>query len=90
MAHRKAGGSTQLGRDSQSKRLGVKKFGGQRVKAGNILVRQRGTKFRAGLNVKRGSDDTLFALRDGVVKFSHKKIKKFTGQLERASFVSVE
>jgi large subunit ribosomal protein L27 len=90
MAHRKAGGSTQLGRDSQSKRLGVKKFGGQRVKAGNILVRQRGTKFRAGANVKKGSDDTLFALADGVVKFSHKKIRKFTGRLEQTKFVSVE
>lgn len=90
MAHRKAGGSTQLGRDSQSKRLGVKKFGGQRVKAGNIIVRQRGTKFRAGMNVKKGSDDTLFALADGAVKFSAKKIRKFTGRLEQAKFVSVE
>lgn len=90
MAHRKAGGSTQLGRDSQSKRLGVKKFGGERVKTGNIIVRQRGTKFRPGANVKRGGDDTLFALADGAVKFSAKKIKKFTGRLEKAKFVSVE
>ncbi len=90
MAHRKAGGSTQLGRDSISKRLGVKKFGGERVQAGNILIRQRGTKFRPGKNVARGSDDTLFALADGVVKFSAKKIRKFTGQLERAQFVNVE
>ena len=90
MAHRKAGGSTQLGRDSQSKRLGVKKFGGQKVKTGNIIVRQRGTKFRPGNNVKKGSDDTLFALKDGAVKFSAKKIRKFTGRLERAKFVSVE
>jgi large subunit ribosomal protein L27 len=90
MAHRKAGGSTQLGRDSQSKRLGVKKFGGQKVEAGNIIVRQRGTKFRPGKNVKRGSDDTLFALASGVVKFSAKKIRKFTGKLERAKFVNVE
>jgi large subunit ribosomal protein L27 len=90
MAHRKAGGSTQLGRDSQSKRLGVKKFGGQKVKAGNIIVRQRGTKFRAGANVKKGSDDTLFALKDGAVKFASKKIRKFTGRLEQAKFVSVE
>jgi len=90
MAHRKAGGSTQLGRDSQSKRLGVKKFGGERVKAGNIIVRQRGTKFRSGNNVKRSSDDTLFALKDGAVKFAAKKIRKFTGRLERAKFVSVE
>ena len=90
MAHRKAGGSTQLGRDSQSKRLGVKKFGGQKVQAGNIIVRQRGTKFRPGDNVKKGSDDTLFALADGAVKFSAKKIVKFTGKLARAKFISVE
>lgn len=90
MAHRKAGGSTQLGRDSISKRLGVKKFGGEKVQSGNIIIRQRGTKFRAGKNVQRGSDDTLFALADGIVKFSARKIRKFTGKLERAQFVSVE
>jgi large subunit ribosomal protein L27 len=90
MAHRKAGGSTQLGRDSISKRLGVKKFGGQIVKTGNIIIRQRGTKFRAGKNVAKGSDDTLFALADGVVKFTSRKIRKFTGKLQRAQFVSVE
>jgi large subunit ribosomal protein L27 len=90
MAHRKAGGSTQLGRDSISKRLGVKKFGGEKVKTGNIIIRQRGTKFRPGKNVKKGSDDTLFALKDGVVKFAAKKIRKFTGKLQRAQFVSVE
>ena len=90
MAHRKAGGSTQLGRDSQSKRLGVKKFGGETVKTGNIIIRQRGTKFRPGANVKKGSDDTLFAMKDGAVKFASKKIRKFTGRLARAKFVSVE
>ncbi|PIU77945.1 MAG: 50S ribosomal protein L27 [Candidatus Moranbacteria bacterium CG_4_10_14_3_um_filter_44_15] len=90
MAHRKAGGSTQLGRDSISKRLGVKKFGGEKVVTGNIIIRQRGTKFRPGKNVKRGSDDTLFAIADGIVKFSARKIRKFTGKLERAQFVSVE
>lgn len=90
MAHRKAGGSTQLGRDSRAQRLGVKKFGGEKVQTGNIIVRQRGTKFRAGKNVKRGNDDTLFAMADGAVKFSTKKIKKFTGKLECAQFVSVE
>lgn len=90
MAHRKAGGSTQLGRDSISKRLGVKKFGGQKVKTGNIIIRQRGTKFRAGRNVKRGNDDTLFAMADGAVKFNDKKIRKFTGKLEWAKFVNVE
>jgi large subunit ribosomal protein L27 len=69
MAHKKAGGSSRNGRDSQSQRLGVKRFGGQVVKAGNILVRQRGTPIKAGPNVGRGKDDTLFALEDGVVQF---------------------
>ncbi|MBH9334762.1 50S ribosomal protein L27 [Pseudomonas aeruginosa] len=69
MAHKKAGGSTRNGRDSESKRLGVKLFGGQAVKAGNILVRQRGTKFHAGSGVGLGKDHTLFAKVDGVVKF---------------------
>jgi len=69
MAHKKAGGSTRNGRDSNAQRLGVKRFGGQLVSAGSILVRQRGTKFHPGINVARGKDDTLFALIDGVVKF---------------------
>lgn len=72
MAHKKGVGSTKNGRDSASQRLGVKRFGGQIVKAGNILVRQRGTKFHPGLNVGKGSDDTLFALSDGIVKFERK------------------
>jgi len=72
MAHKKGVGSSRNGRDSKSKRLGVKVFGGQIVKAGNILVRQRGTKFHPGLNVGKGGDDTLFALIDGIVKFEHK------------------
>ena len=76
MAHKKAGGSTRNGRDSQSKRLGVKRFGGQEVVAGNILVRQRGTKFHPGDNVGRGKDDTLFALANGVVSFETKGPKK--------------
>ncbi len=69
MAHKKAGGSTRNGRDSESKRLGVKLYGGQAVKAGNIIVRQRGTKFHPGVNVGCGRDHTLFAKSDGVVKF---------------------
>jgi large subunit ribosomal protein L27 len=69
MAHKKAGGSTRNGRDSESKRLGVKLYGGQAVVAGNILVRQRGTCFRAGENVGCGKDHTLFAKADGVVRF---------------------
>jgi large subunit ribosomal protein L27 len=72
MAHKKAGGSTRNGRDSHSKRLGVKRFGGESVLAGNILIRQRGTRFHAGKNVRRANDDTLFALVDGVVKFEFK------------------
>ena len=69
MAHKKAGGSTRNGRDSTAQRLGVKKFGGEHVITGNIIVRQRGTKFAPGDNVGRGNDDTLFALKDGVVQF---------------------
>jgi len=72
MAHKKAGGSTRNGRDSQAKRLGVKRFGGQVVSAGSIIVRQRGTKFHAGSNVGLGKDHTLFAKADGVVKFEIK------------------
>ncbi|MEP1471874.1 MAG: 50S ribosomal protein L27 [Halieaceae bacterium] len=69
MAHKKAGGSTRNGRDSQAKRLGVKRFGGEDVKAGNIIVRQRGTRFHAGDNVGIGKDHTLFATSDGRVEF---------------------
>lgn len=72
MAHKKSGGAAKNGRDSQSKRLGVKRYGGQRVTAGTIIVRQRGTKFAPGFNVKRGGDDTLFALADGTVLFDRK------------------
>ena len=72
MAHKKGTGSTRNGRDSNAQRLGVKRYGGQAVLAGNILVRQRGTKFHPGNNVGRGSDDTLFALIDGVVTFERK------------------
>ncbi len=72
MAHKKGVGSSKNGRDSQSKRLGVKRFDGQEVKAGNILVRQRGNRFHPGFNVGQGKDFTLFALRDGVVRFHDK------------------
>ncbi|WP_027848169.1 50S ribosomal protein L27 [Marinospirillum minutulum] len=72
MAHKKAGGSTRNGRDSESKRLGVKLFGGQVVQGGNIIIRQRGTKFHAGTNVGVGKDHTLFAKTEGVVKFEVK------------------
>jgi large subunit ribosomal protein L27 len=76
MAHKKAGGSSRNGRDSESKRLGVKRYAGQEVLAGNILVRQRGTKFHPGKNVGRGKDDTLFATANGKVEFSRKGPKQ--------------
>ncbi len=82
MAHKKGVGSSKNGRDSQSKRLGVKRFEGQLVPAGNILVRQRGSKFKPGLNVGQGRDFTLFALREGVVKFHNRGVK--------GRFISVE
>ena len=72
MAHKKAGGSTRNGRDSRSQRRGVKRFGGERVRAGNILVRQLGNKFHPGMGVGQGNDYTLFALTDGVVQFDRK------------------
>jgi large subunit ribosomal protein L27 len=76
MAHKKGAGSSRNGRDSESKRLGVKLFGGQTAKAGNIIVRQRGTKHNPGVNVGLGKDHTLFALTDGEVEFKRKKDKK--------------
>ena len=77
MAHKKGVGSSKNGRDSNAQRLGVKRYGGQVVKAGNIIVRQRGTKFHPGLNVGRGKDDTLFAKSDGRVVFEKRGDKKF-------------
>jgi len=73
MAHKKGQGSTRNGRDSNPQFLGVKKFGGEKVIAGNIIIRQRGTKFHPGMNVKKGNDDTLFAVADGTVKFEVKR-----------------
>ena len=90
MAHRKAGGSTRLGRDSISKRLGVKLFGGQTVSAGNIIIRQRGSKFRPGKNVKVGKDDTLYAAIAGTVIFTKKKRMGFDGKTKRTVVVGVE
>ena len=76
MAHKKGAGSTKNGRDSNAKRLGVKRFGGEQVRAGNILVRQRGMKFKPGINVGCGKDFTLFALTDGTIKFNYKEGKQ--------------
>jgi large subunit ribosomal protein L27 len=89
MAHTKAGGTAKNLRDSQSQRLGVKLFGGQFVRAGGIVVRQRGTRMEAGVGVGTGMDHTLFAMRDGVVKFSTRQIQKFSGAKVRRTIVSV-
>ncbi|MBD3328841.1 50S ribosomal protein L27 [Candidatus Peregrinibacteria bacterium] len=89
MAHKKAAGSTQNGRDSQAKRLGVKIFGGQPAKAGNIIIRQRGTKYFPGENVIMGKDHTILAAKDGVVTYSVKRLKKFDGRTFRDTIVSV-
>jgi large subunit ribosomal protein L27 len=89
MAHKKAAGSTQNGRDSQAKRLGVKIFGGQFAKAGNIIIRQRGTKFHPGKGVDMGKDHTLFALVDGLVVFQEKRVIKFDGRAFKEKYVNV-
>jgi large subunit ribosomal protein L27 len=89
MAHKKAGGSTSYGRDSQGQRLGVKKYAGEFAKTGNILVRQRGTAVRPGLNVAKGHDDTLFAIADGLVTFTKKRVKRYTGAFKMQKFVNV-
>ena len=89
MAHKKAGGSTALGRDSVSKRLGVKIFGDQAVKKGQIIVRQKGTKYTPGKNVKIGGDSTLYSMMDGLVKFQHRITKRFHGNLRKTKIVNV-
>lgn len=89
MAHTKAGGSTRLGRDSQGQRLGVKLYAGERVKIGNILVRQRGSKIRPGLNVRMGKDDTLYAVADGLVKFTQKTVVTFDGASKRVKVINI-
>lgn len=89
MAHKKAAGSTRNNRDSHSKRLGVKKFGSEIVYAGEILVRQRGTKFHAGKSVKRTGDDTLIALIDGQVEFAKRKVIAFNGNLQKRTYLNV-
>ena len=89
MAHRKAGGSTSLGRDSQSKRLGVKLYAGEKVRCGGIIIRQRGTKYYPGLNVRRSGDDSLYATKDGVIRFKKKKVRRFDGHLAPRCFVNV-
>ena len=90
MAHKKAGGSSRNGRDSESKRLGVKKFGGEAVRGGNILVRQRGTKWHPGNNVGIGVDHTLFALTDGKVEFKHKGTRCYVNVLAAPKLQAAE
>lgn len=89
MSKTKSAGTTRLGRDSRPKYLGVKKFGGQQVKAGNIIVRQRGTKFLPGRNVGMGKDYTLFALKDGKVRFLTRRKTRFDGSQRRVKVVEV-
>ncbi len=89
MAHKKAGGSSQNGRDSNAKRRGVKRFGDQLVKAGEIIVRQKGTKFRPGENVGIGRDFTLFALIPGKVAFTEKAVRRFDGRRYEKRFVNI-
>ena len=89
MAHTKSGGSTKLGRDSASKRLGVKRQNGQTVKAGEVLIRQRGTKYLPGKNVLRASNDTLYASKNGVVKFLSKKKIRFDGNSRYAKIIAI-
>tara|TARA_Y100000310_G_scaffold218096_1_gene219247 strand:+ start:485 stop:757 length:273 start_codon:yes stop_codon:yes gene_type:complete len=90
MAHKKAGGSTALGRDSNAQRLGVKLYGGQPAAAGAIIVRQRGTRYHPGEGVRRASDDTLYAAVSGTVEFTKRKLKSFTGALRQVTFVNVK
>jgi large subunit ribosomal protein L27 len=90
MSTSKQGGSSRLGRDSAAQRLGIKVSAGQIVKTGMIIIRQRGTKYLLGKNVKKGSDDTIYAMKDGVVKFASKSKKLFNGSRRIAKMVSVE
>jgi len=90
MSTSKSTGASRLGRDSMAKRLGVKLFAGQKVKTGMIIIRQRGSKYLEGKNVKRGGDDTLYAVKDGTVKFSMRKKKLFDGRQRMATIVNVE
>lgn len=90
MSHKKAGGSTANGRDSVAKRLGVKVFGGQAIKAGGIIIRQRGTKFFPGKNTGMGKDFTIYATSDGHVEFTEKALKKFDGRIFKDKIVHVK
>ncbi|MFA6492833.1 MAG: 50S ribosomal protein L27 [Patescibacteria group bacterium] len=90
MAHTKAKGSSKLGRDSQAQRLGVKIFGGQKINSGQIIIRQRGSKFAPGVGAAMGGDDTLYSKKAGIVKFTKKSVRRFTGKKIGKTVVSVE
>jgi len=90
MAHKKGVGTTSLGRESESKRLGIKIYGGQPANAGQIIVRQRGTKYRPGVNVRIAGDDTLYAAVNGLVQFSKRSVRTFTGALKKATIISIK
>ena len=90
MAHKKAQGSTSLGRDSQAQRLGVKLFAGQKANSGSIIIRQRGTKFHPGVNVARGKDDTLYAVKPGTISFRSLRRRRFDGSLKKLTYVDVK
>ncbi|MFA5386422.1 MAG: 50S ribosomal protein L27 [Candidatus Paceibacterota bacterium] len=90
MAHTKAGGSTKLGRESAAQRLGVKRSAGQKVNAGEVLVRQRGSKYVPGLNTRKGKDDTIYAVKKGLVKFLSKKKVRFDGNIRDVKIVTVQ
>lgn len=90
MAHKKAGGSTALGRDSRAQRLGVKRHSGETVGTGEVLVRQRGTKIHPGQFVEKGGDDTLYSLANGTVRFVTKKVAKFHGNLKATKYIHVD
>jgi len=90
MAHTKAKGTSKLGRDSVSKRLGVKVFGGQKIRPGMIIIRQRGTKFFAGDGVARGTDDTLYAKKEGTLAFQKGRVRHFSGRKIQKTVVSVK
>lgn len=90
MAHTKSGGSTKYGRDSESKRLGVKLYAGQPAKPGSIIIRQRGSKYLAGENTKMGADDTIYAIKNGIVGFFEKKKLQFTGRKRTVKVVTVK
>ncbi|MEK7631293.1 MAG: 50S ribosomal protein L27 [Patescibacteria group bacterium] len=89
MAHVKGVGTTSLGRDSKAKRLGIKAYAGEQVRPGMIIVRQRGSAMRAGKNIRRGNDDTLYAVTAGKVQFRMRKVRRFDGTLKSARFVDV-